>query len=228
MTDVDRTAVEIGALHAKARRFEAIAKRCKVAAAKHYLETGVALLRTRQDAAHRGWLPWLVANDETLGFGPRRAQRLMAAAQKYVVNDAFGEAVALKVLKEIGGNTGKGARTSRRELPPIRLQHFLVGLGGVRDHGGNLTATGLSDVRGLVRESRLPNEARQRGAAAGYLGVPTDDAIADTTPDDLMDALRENAYTVGDLMLCENVLHDTCSLGIACYYLVALGKCFPF
>jgi hypothetical protein len=48
---------------------------------------------------HGAWLPWLAANADVLGFdSPLTAQRLMKAADKYVVNDAFGEAKANSAL----------------------------------------------------------------------------------------------------------------------------------
>jgi hypothetical protein len=58
------------------------------------------------------WLPWLTVNAETLGFKLSAANKLMAAATKFVAGYEFGESEALEISRLIWGHGGTSQRTA--------------------------------------------------------------------------------------------------------------------
>lgn len=91
----------------------------------------------------------------------------------------------------------------RPDMPrPQSLQDFVRQAGGVQDPRGDLKSMGLDLVRGLVAKPGQglgPDAMRQIAAEAGYLGPDIDHAMANTTVNDLLDALGEHPlYSVRD------------------------------
>jgi phage N-6-adenine-methyltransferase len=94
---VDEEAVEIGDLYARSRNSLSDSVRCLI-------EAGRRLKAKKESLPHGGWLPWLAANADALGFdGPRTADRLMRAA-KMDVNVQFDEKEATQISREMWGN----------------------------------------------------------------------------------------------------------------------------
>jgi phage N-6-adenine-methyltransferase len=72
----------------------------------HLIEAGQRLAEKKASLGRGEWLPWLEANYEVLGFGPRTAQRLLKLGDsKYEVNVALDEADAVQISRLIWGNT---------------------------------------------------------------------------------------------------------------------------
>lgn len=101
-------------------------------------------------------------------------------------------------------NGVRGAAPSRPGMPKAQSLHdFVKSLGGVQDPHGDLTSMGLADIPGLVARSGKglgPDAVRQVAAEAGYLGPHIDDAMANTSINDLYDALSSEhpVYSVRD------------------------------
>ena len=83
---------------------------------------------------------------------------------------------------------------------PVSLTSFLQRAGGVQDPGGDLQSMGLNRFPGLISDSGVPlDRAREMAAEAGYLGGDTAHAMANTTPNDLLDAMGAHPrYSVQD------------------------------
>jgi Protein of unknown function (DUF3102) len=96
----DPAAAKIGRLYRQAHDGMVASVRCLIEAGQH-------LAAKKAELGHGQWLPWLAANAEVLGFESRfTAAKLMAAAAKYVSsNGTFDEAKALKINRQIWGNT---------------------------------------------------------------------------------------------------------------------------
>lgn len=98
-------------------------------------------------------------------------------------------------------NVVRRAPTQRpRSTAPVTLRAFLKGKGGVRDDFGDLKHMGLlREYPGLINSKGLSLDyAREAAAQAGYLG-PVDQATANTTIADFLDALRQHpVYTLAD------------------------------
>jgi phage N-6-adenine-methyltransferase len=100
---VDEEAIEIGDLYRRARRSFVDSVRCLI-------EAGHRLIAKKESLERGEWLPWLAVNAETLGFKLSAANKLMAAATKFVVNYEFGESESLQISRLIWGN-GTSHRT---------------------------------------------------------------------------------------------------------------------
>ncbi len=83
---------------------------------------------------------------------------------------------------------------------PVSLTSFLQRAGGVQDPGGDLRSMGFNRFPGLISDSGVPlDRAREMAAEAGYLGGDTTHAMANTTPNDLLDAMGAHPrYSVQD------------------------------
>jgi ParB family chromosome partitioning protein len=81
-----------------------------VVSVKYLMECGRSLAKKKQALGHGQWLPWLFANEGTLGFGERTARMLMAASNRQLTSD-LDEAGATEISREIWGNA-----SSRRLL----------------------------------------------------------------------------------------------------------------
>lgn len=98
----------------------------------------------------------------------------------------------------------KGPRERARAANPPKPQSlvaFLRSAGGLRDEGGNLRGRDLhKQFPTLVRTKGLAlDRAREMAAEAGYLGPDIDRAMAETTPNDLLEAIeRHPVYSVYD------------------------------
>src|SRR5262245_11657167 len=78
----DQDAVEIGELYRKGCG-SVVDSVCAL------LEAGHRLIAKKKNMKHGEWLPWLAAHADDLGFDVRKAQRLMAAGEKYDVNVVY-------------------------------------------------------------------------------------------------------------------------------------------
>lgn len=90
--------------------------------------------------------------------------------------------------------------TPKEKVQGIRA--FVKGLGGVMDEGGDLKSAELGHV-GLINKRGLPmDKAREAAAEAGYFdhlyGNP-DEAVANSTVNDLIDAIHENRTPMRDM-----------------------------
>jgi phage N-6-adenine-methyltransferase len=73
-----------------------------------FVECGRTLIAKKREVdQHGAWLPWLRANERTLGFGSRTAQRLMAAARKCDATSYLGEVECREVSRQTWGNDEK-------------------------------------------------------------------------------------------------------------------------
>ena len=97
---VDAEAVRIGQLYVRARS-------SIVVSVKYLMECGRSLANKKQTLGHGQWLPWLLANEGTLGFGERTARMLMAASNRQLTSD-LDEAGATEISREIWGNASRG------------------------------------------------------------------------------------------------------------------------
>lgn len=98
-----------------------------------------------------------------------------------------------------GGAAGYPGVSTAAGRAPQHLMDFARKLGGIQDEGGDLQAMGLNHL--VNNRTGVPlDEARARAAEAGYLGAHTDDAMANTTTTDFLDALSngEHVYSVHD------------------------------
>lgn len=103
---VDDEAIVIGDLYRQARASAAESVRCLI-------EVGHRLAAIKESLPHGAWLPWLAANAGALGFDSRvTAARLIRAAEKCVVNDTFEPSQALRINREIWGNSDVTHRTA--------------------------------------------------------------------------------------------------------------------
>ena len=87
-----------------------------------------------------------------------------------------------------------GDAPTAADLPkPEDLRSFLRRLGGVADTSGDLKELQLGrSSRGLIRKAGMSlDDARRAAAEAGYLGHP-DRASGETTPSDLIEAIRDH------------------------------------
>jgi len=95
---VDEDAIAIGDLYRRA-------KTTIVESALYQIEVGRRLITKRAELAHGEWLPWLKANERTLGFGERCAQRLIAAAKANpTLASDLNESNALKISRTAWGH----------------------------------------------------------------------------------------------------------------------------
>ena len=75
------------------------------------------------------------------------------------------------------------------------MQDFVKSLGGVQDPRGDLKAMGMDAIPGVIAKPGKglgPDAVRQIAAGQGYLGPNIDDAMANTTPNDLINASGEH------------------------------------
>lgn len=88
---------------------------------------------------------------------------------------------------------------------PQNLHSFVRSLGGVQDPGGDLASMGLHSIIAKPGKGLGPDAMRQVAAEAGYLGGDKTAAMADTTINDLHNALEvgDRRYSVHD----EDALH---------------------
>ena len=94
---VDAEAVRVGQLYVWARS-------SIVVSVKYLMECGRALSQKKEFlSGHGRWLPWLIANESTLGFGERTARMLMAASNRQLTSD-LDETGATQISREIWGN----------------------------------------------------------------------------------------------------------------------------
>jgi hypothetical protein len=85
---------------------------------------------------------------------------------------------------------------------PQSLIGFLRAAGGLRDEGGELKARDLGKTfPGMVSAKGLHlDHARKLAAEAGYLGANVDEAMAETTVNDLLEAIDNHpVYSIFDL-----------------------------
>lgn len=90
--------------------------------------------------------------------------------------------------------------TTRPAGPAQSLLNFIQRRGGMSDPTGDLKAAGLDRYPGLItREGEHPDKVRSAAAEEGYLGADTARAVAETTPNDLIDKLSQHpTYSVHD------------------------------
>lgn len=108
ITKTDADAKKIGDLYHRA-------KRGAVESVRLLLQAGSRLAKKKAELGHGEWLPWIEANEDTLGFKEQAAQRLIRAASKYVVNDGFDDDRAVAISREIWGNTPKLPKPQRHD-----------------------------------------------------------------------------------------------------------------
>lgn len=80
------------------------------------------------------------------------------------------------------------------------IVQFLRAAGGVKDEGGDLVSQGLNKKhKGLINPNGMGlDEARELAAQEGYLGDNIDEAMANSLPQDLIDAIHANSHSVHD------------------------------
>lgn len=101
---VDRDAIDIGELYAKA-------KASLVDSVRYQFECGQRLAAKKDSLSHGEWYQWLEANEPILGFrGKNTATRLMKMASNRPLTDDLDEAEAAKISRETWGNAGGGVR----------------------------------------------------------------------------------------------------------------------
>jgi hypothetical protein len=94
----DEDAVQIGWLYQTARS-------SLVNSLKYSVECGQRLIAKKKDMKHGEWLPWLKANDETLGFkDDSTAQRLMKLASNPASTRDLTEGAAVTASRKLWGN----------------------------------------------------------------------------------------------------------------------------
>lgn len=105
--------------------------------------------------------------------------------------EAFGPE---DITEPPGGFQTPSPKRESEKIWATTLRSFLKGKGGIRDDGGELSHMGLvNGYPGLVNNKRGMHldRAREAAAEAGYLGSDRTEAMAGTTVDDLLQALRE-------------------------------------
>jgi hypothetical protein len=75
---------------------------------------------------------------------------------------------------------------------PQDLQAFIRARGGIRDTGGDLASMGLTDLIAKGKVGLSLDRMRRLAAEAGYLGADTARAMAETHPNDLLDAVSSD------------------------------------
>lgn len=89
----------------------------------------------------------------------------------------------------------------RPDVPrPQSLADFVRSRGGVQDTGGDLASMGMGRLIARPGQGLSPDAMREAAAEAGYLGADTARAMAETHPNDLLNALEngERTYSVRD------------------------------
>jgi ParB family chromosome partitioning protein len=101
----DDDAAEIGHLYRRARS-------SIVDSVRYWIEAGQRLAKKKAELAHGEWLPWLAANEDTLGFKERTAQLLIRGAERAntKLTADLSETEFLQINRIIWGNNG-GPRT---------------------------------------------------------------------------------------------------------------------
>ncbi len=112
-----------------------------------------------------------------------------------------GNTIQVETPEAVLADRKSRVAAARKEAAPRSLIKFLQEAGGVRDQGGDLKSMGMHRFPGLIRKNGMPlDRAREAAAEAGYLGAHIDHAMADTTINDLKDAMdRHPTYSVHDL-----------------------------
>lgn len=124
-------------------------------------------------------------------------------------NRGFGNPEGAQGFRPTAGTQGGEDAFALGGQPPLpqrqtgirTLIDFIKDRGGLKDEGGDLKAAELGKrYRGLINKNGMSlDQAREAAAEAGYLGADIDRAMAETTPNDLLNALESHpSYSVHD------------------------------
>jgi len=139
-----------------------------------------------------------------IAHGEQEEGQIIPGLKNYVVFNPKNIAIThrngvpVETPSEFSGNLSS---LPQRQMGIRTLIDFLRDRGGLKDEGGDLRAAEMnSRFKGLINKNGMSlDRAREAAAEAGYLGADTDRAMAETTPNDLLDAIESHpVYSVHD------------------------------
>ena len=163
---VDKDAVEIGALYARS-------KTSLVDAVKSAHECGKRLAAKKESLSHGEWLPWLDANEGTLGFSTdRTAQRLMRFANATLTSDLDGPAALLENRKLWGNEPSQQPAEKRRGTEDVaRARRDRVATAAPGDIGPMLDP----EISAEARKAEYAADEKPAATAADPSTIISDD-----------------------------------------------------
>lgn len=129
---------------------------------------------------------------------PRTESEARVAITAEIQNRTVADATAAVLGQQ---QVAQLAQARARPPQPQSLFAFLKAAGGVRDDGGDLRSRDYHrQFIGLINKDGMTlDQAREMAAEAGYLGADTTRALAETTPNDLLEAIDQHpVYSVFD------------------------------
>lgn len=151
-----------------------------VNAVRERLECGKRLKAEKEKQGHGNWLPWLKANEKTLGFGESTALKLMNAyeANPELTTD-LTENAALKISRKMWGNDNPKPREPEQHI----TTYVSPEIDGEIDDDEPVAPGQLTSrmrIRGLLYRAK---EARDGALADDMQGIEVSDELRKAVAD---------------------------------------------